>query len=113
MPLTYVTAFLHIYKGEKSIIGKNLTDRLAHALPLLQSKIPLVIYISPCYLEAVQAICPSSAQIEFVTCELTDTETYKLLEPFQEKIPAHRNHEKDTFEFLALMNAKAEFVSKV
>lgn len=113
MSLTYVTAFLHIYKGEKPVLGRTLTDRLAYALPLLHSKIPLVLFISPCYLEAVQALCPSSSQIQFQICELADTETYRLLEPFQTNIPVHRNHEKDTFEFLALMNAKAEFVSKV
>jgi hypothetical protein len=109
MSLTYVTAFLKIYTES----GKSLTDRLAHALPLLNSKIPLVVFISSCYLDLVQALCRGRQQIIFHVCELADTDTYRMLEQFRDKIPAQRNHEKDTFEFLALMNAKAEFVSKV
>ena len=111
MSLTYVTAFLNIYKGDGQ--GKSLADRLGYALPLLNSKIPLIVYCSACYLDQVRALCRGRAQIEFHVCELADTETYRMLEPFRERVPTERNHEKDTFEFLVLMNAKAEFVSKV
>jgi Bacterial protein of unknown function (HtrL_YibB) len=111
MSLTYVTAFLNIYK--EPIQGKTVADRLNYALPLLNSKIPIIVYISPCYLDQVRTLCQGRAQIEFHVCELTDTETYRTLEPFRDKIPVHRNHEKDTFEFLVLMNAKSEFVSQV
>jgi hypothetical protein len=111
MSLTYVTAFLNIYKEVGQ--GKTLADRLGYALPLLNSKIPLIVYISPCYLDEVRTLCQGRSQIEFHVCKLTDTATYRMLESFRDKIPANRNHEKDTFEFLVLMNAKAEFVSQV
>ena len=112
MSLTYVTAFLKIYKTDV-VIGRTLANRLDYANPLLTSIVPLVIFVSPCYLEAVKAICKGRTGVIFHTVEMEELETYGLLKPFQEKIPAHRNHEKDTFEYITLMNAKAELVSRV
>ena len=108
MSLTYVTAFLKLYETER-----GLEKRLENARHLLNSNIPLVVFISPCYLAAVQAICGGRDQLAFFPLELADTETYKVLEPFRDRVPEHRNHEKDTFEFLVLMNAKAELVSRI
>ena len=113
MTLTYVTAFMKIYDvgDDEKVNGRNLEARLNYVKPLLGTQIPLVIFISPCYLEAVRALCPKRPKTEFVPMELTETQTWNLLQPFQSKIPVHRNTAKDTFEFLTLMNAKAEFVA--
>jgi hypothetical protein len=115
MSLTYVTAFLKIYEvdDDTPVIGRTLATRIEWARPLLNSTLPLVVFISPCYLSTVQAICGGRPQIQFCPIELKETETWALLAPFKDKIPTFRNQEKDTFEFLALMNAKAEFVASV
>ena len=112
MSLTYVTAFLKIYKTDV-VIGRSLSYRLDAAEHLLTSNIPLVIFVSSCYLDTVKALSKGRTGVIFHTIELEELETYALLKPFQEKLPAHRNHEKDTFEYITLMNAKAEFVNRV
>jgi len=112
MSLTYVTAFLKIYNTDV-VIGRTLAYRLDAAESLLTSNVPLVIFVSSCYLEIVKALCKGRTGVIFYTVEMEELETYALLKSFQEKIPAHRNHEKDTFEYITLMNAKAELVSRV
>jgi hypothetical protein len=93
--------------------GRNLAIRMEYMTPLLNCNIPLVIFISQCFLEPVRKACASNTNIQFRVMELTETETYGLLTPIKAKIPAHRNKEKDTFNFLALMNAKAEFLNLI
>jgi hypothetical protein len=115
MSLTYVTAFMKIYDADpdEMVNGKNLAIRMEYVKPLLHCKIPLIVFISQCFLEPVKAACSSNPNIQFRVMELEETETYGLLKPFETKIPIHRNKEKDTFEFMVLMNAKAEFLHKI
>jgi len=112
MSLTYVSAFMKIYEAEV-VIGRSFEYRLENAKKLLDAKIPLVLYISPCYLEAIQALYPDRPFTEYRVMDLSDTETYQLLKPFEHKCPTNRHLEKDTFEFMALMNAKTEFIANV
>ena len=115
MSLTYVTAFMKIYDADPDelVNGKNLAIRMDYVKPLLDCKIPLIVFISQCFLEPVRAACASNPNIQFRVMELEETETYRLLKPFETQIPANRNTEKDTFEFMVLMNAKAEFLNLV
>jgi len=115
MSLTYVTAFLDIYHvtDEEAVIGRTLADRIRHAKLLLATKIPLVIYCSRRYLTMIQELCADRVQTEICVLELEETETYRLLKPLEDRPPSKRSIEKDTFEFMVLMNAKAEFVAQV
>jgi len=91
--------------------GKNLEDRLNHFQSLVETGLPLVIYVSEIYKEAVEERC-RGWPVRLVVLELADTWTYKELAKWKETIPAHRNVAKDTFEFLTLMTAKAEFMAQ-
>jgi len=113
MSLTLVTAMLKIYDIEynEKRNGKNLEDRLNHFQSLVDTGLPLVIYVSEIYKAAVEERCRGNCQVRLVVVvELADTWTYKEVVKWKETIPAHRNVAKDTFEFLTLMTAKAEFM---
>ena len=114
MSLTLVTAILKIYDIEynEKRNGKNLEDRLNHFQSLVETGLPLVIYVSEIYKEAVEERCRGFDQVRLVVVELADTWTYREVVKWKEVIPAHRNVAKDTFEFLTLMTAKAEFMAR-
>jgi len=114
MSLTLVTAMLKIYDIEynEKRNGKNLEDRLNHFQSLVETGLPLVIYVSEIYRGAVEERCKGFDQVRLVITELADTWTYKEVAKWKEVIPAHRNGAKDTFEFLTLMTAKAEFMAQ-
>ena len=114
MSVTLVTAMLKIYDIEynEKRNGKNLEDRLSYFQSLVETGLPLVIYVSEIYRGAVEERCRGYDQVRLVVVELADTWTYKEVAKWKEVIPAHRNGAKDTFEFLTLMTAKAEFMAK-
>jgi len=104
MSLTYVTAFLKLY-------DRDSQERLEHVKALLKINAPFVVFVSQCYIDQLYAL--RSTNILYYVLELTDTQTYQLLSPFKSKLPSSRNTQKDTFEFLTLMSAKAELVNRV
>lgn len=114
MSVTLVTAMLKIYDIEynEKRNGKCLEDRLNHFQSLVETGLPLVIYVSEIYRGAVEERCKGFDQVRLVVTELADTWTYKEVVKWKEIIPAHRNVAKDTFEFLTLMTAKAEFMAQ-
>jgi len=114
MSLTLVTAMLKIYDIEynEKRNGKCLEDRLNHFQSLVETGLPLVIYVSEIYKGAVEERCKGFEQVRLIVTELADTWTYKEVAKWKEAIPVHRNVAKDTFEFLTLMTAKAEFMTR-
>jgi len=114
MSVTLVTAMLKIYDIEYSDKWncKCLEERLNHFVGLVETGLPLVIYVSEVYKGAVEERCRGYDQVRLVVTELVDTWTYKEVAKWKEVIPVHRNVGKDTFEFLTLMSAKAEFMAR-
>ena len=104
MSLTYVTAFLKLYEHDS-------TERLEQVKALLKINAPLVVFVSQCYIDQLYAL--RSTNILYYVLNLEDTRTYQLLSPFKDRLPENRNTQKDTFEFLTLMSAKAELVNRV
>jgi hypothetical protein len=111
MTLTYVTALMRVYEMDNTSI-KNLETRLEQFKHLLDAKVPLLVYVCKEYSEEVLHLCKDLDHVQVVVCELEDTWTYNACEPWSTKLPTHRNQPKDTFRFLALINAKVEFVVK-
>ena len=111
MTLTYVTALMRVYETDNTST-KNLETRLEHFKHLLDAKVPLLVYVCQEYSEDVLQLCKDLDHVEVITMELEDTWTYNACEPWSTKLPTNRNVTKDTFRFLALINAKVEFVVK-
>jgi hypothetical protein len=110
MPITYVTALQKVYEDGISSI-KNIETRLDHFKKLVNAQVPLVVYVCQEYSAEVHALCDDTSHVQVNTLELEDTWTYQACLPWIEKLPSIRNGPKDTFRFLTLMNAKAEFVA--
>jgi len=89
----------------------NLETQLEHFKKLVDAHVPLVVYVCQEYLPAVQSLCSDISHIQVHQAELEDTWTYYACLPWNTKLPSVRNETKDTFRFLTLINAKAEFVA--
>ena len=111
MTITYVTALMRVYEESISSI-KNLETRLDYFKKLVDAHIPLVVYVCQEYLSAVQSLCSDISHVQLYSIELEDTWTYQTCLPWTTTLPSVRNEPKDTFRFLTLMNAKAEFVAQ-
>lgn len=108
----FVTAFLDIHAEGASL--KSPAVRMKHFQTLVDTGIQLVVFVSEKYRNDIVDICKRCKNVRIHrTLELEDTWTYTQCLPHKERMPAIRNAEKDTFEFLTLINAKVEFLEEV
>jgi hypothetical protein len=90
--------------------------RLGWFRPLLESRIPLVLFIDARYQEALEAVEWFSEgihpDVRMIPWELDDSETWRLCREYSPlQLPESRNGAKDTEFFMTLMNAKTELVA--
>ena len=111
MTITYVTALMRVYEDIPSSI-KNLETRLEHFKRLMDAHVPLIVYVCQEYYPTLQTLYAKMPHVQLHPFELEDTWIYQTCLPWATKLPRQRNEPKDTFRFLTLMNAKAEFVAK-
>lgn len=111
MTLTYVTALMRVYDTDNTS-NKHLESRLIHFQHILDSKVPLIVYVCQEYSNTILEICKGLDHVQVIVCDLEDTWTYNASQPWSTSLPTNRNQPKDTFRFLTLMNAKIEFVVK-
>lgn len=106
---TFVTALFQIY-DTPSVVGKTLEKRLAWFARLASSGIPIHLFVD--LKSAVHVVSFLSHTNIFITLidNLENTWTYSIFAPYKTKLPPIRLAEKDTFEYITLMNAKTEFV---
>ena len=110
MTITYVTALMRVYEQDTATI-KTVETRLEHFKRLVEARIPLVVFVCQEYSESVRALCVNLPHVCVNVIELEDTWTYNACLPWADKLPAVRNGPKDIFRFLAMINAKIEFVA--
>jgi len=103
---TFVTAFLDL--GEDRSKDKSLDVCFSHFSNLCSIEIPLVVFISPVYMDR----CKQASHITYIPIELSELETYKEVVKANPKLPESRTPHHDTRNFMILMNAKIEFIQK-
>jgi Bacterial protein of unknown function (HtrL_YibB) len=109
--VTYVTCFVHIYK-EEPFQHKTVDWRIQQFRYVADKGLHIMLYgdeTTTPYLEECVADYPN---VKLVTMDIPYTETpiYKAcLDPIL-TLPERRNVKKDTVEYMALMNAKIEFM---
>lgn len=90
---------------------KSDDQRIQHFITLAKTGIDLMIFTSRKYQEAIEAICRDYRNVRIhKILEIEDTYTYDVSSAFRNTLPAHRNLIKDSFPFLAIINAKIEFL---
>ena len=113
--ITFVTAFMNIY--QTSFQNKDVEWRFRHFKKIAETGIQLAVFCSPdCsqYMENFMKDFPNIKLIQYL--DLQDTWTYKLCDDVENKLgepillPNSRNFDKDTREYIILMNAKTEFL---
>ena len=93
---------------------KSDDQRIQHFITLAKTGIDLMIFTSRKYQEAIEAICRDYRNVRIhKILEIEDTYTYDVSSAFRNTLPAHRNLIKDSFPFLAIINAKIEFLYEV
>jgi len=113
---TFVSAFMNIY--ETPFMNKDLEWRFMQFHKLCQTGIPLAVFCSrDCEDYFRSTILTQYSNVVLLdVLDLSDTWTYKTYEKVQEELngaielPNSRNTDKDTKEYLLLMNSKTEYI---
>lgn len=108
MNVTYVSALYNIYDTD------TVSNRLAQDVQnLLKQDIKLILYVDEFFFNVVKnmELTPKIIIIKFSVCNL---EIYSKIIAKKEslKLAEVRNVDKDTCEYMALMNSKVEFIFK-
>jgi hypothetical protein len=113
MQVTYVTALFNIYNNSNEEKTKN---RLLNDVRiLLRQKFPLVIYIDEYYFNQLNNEIKNLDKNKIcIRINIDNINIYNTILKLRDSLslPANRNMEKDTIEYMALMNSKIELVAK-
>jgi len=101
MDITYVTCLYNIY--EKETVSNLLLENF-YKLAALDIK--LVVYVDEFFYNILKD------KYKVIKLNLEDLEIYSKIIKANPKLPEKRNLEKDTLEYMALMNSKIEFLKK-
>jgi len=104
MPVTFVTAFLDLKEDRSN--DKSIEKCMKLFETLSQSDIPIHLFLSECYAKYIKP--RHNIYIEYI--DLEELNTFKEIKNY--KLPPNRTILHDTKNFMILMNAKIEFVTK-
>ena len=112
--ITFVSAFMNIY--ETPYQNKDIEWRFRHFKKIAQTGIQLMVFCSHDCASYMDALLIDYPNIIVKYMNLSETWTYRICEEVEEKIgenvymPNTRCKEKDTREYIILMNAKTEYL---
>lgn len=108
MSVTYVSCLYNIYNGDT--VSQRL---LADVAVLLKQNMRTIMFVDEFYHRALQNLQVGS-NITLVNLPLSDVATYTMImsNRYFLTLPSQRNPSKDTYEYIALMNSKPEFMSR-
>jgi hypothetical protein len=113
--ITFVTAFMNIYNTPFQ--NKDVEWRFRHFKKIAETGIQLAVFCSRDCFDYMQKLVETFPNIKVIQyMDLNETWTYQLCDDIEQKIgeplilPNTRNAEKDTREYIILMNAKTEYL---
>lgn len=100
----------HIIKGQWTTGHLTAGFRIECLKLLMESGVEIAVYASP---DIVKEIGEVPGNVRLIPTDLCDVPTFKRLASIQSRpaLPTTRNEVKDTYEYLALMNSKFDFVA--
>ena len=108
--ITFVTSLIDIY--DKPINGRSLDWRFEHFEKLVQSNLPISLFISQKYYDYFNEKLIYLSQNYYLDINIFDFNNSFIFKTIQNNnninLPNNRNHEKDTKEYMILMNQKIE-----
>lgn len=106
--LTYVSCFVNINCKEPH---KTHQWRMDNFLHIADTGAPIVLYVDNEIKEAYKDTWAKyTKNVVLRDVDYSSSWTYKVCSTYKDNLPASRNHVKDSFLFLCLMNMKIEFV---
>lgn len=105
--LTYVSCFVNINCKEPH---KTHQWRMDNFLHIARTGVPIVLYVDTEIRDAYKDTWPQLPNVILREVDYSNSWTYKVCTQYQHNLPASRNHVKDSFLFLCLMNMKIEFI---
>lgn len=87
----------------------DATQRLAWLAPLIALNTPLVLFVDSFFAPLVAPL-PKGPQVIIHPLEFVNLQTTRDILSAKPRLPIHRNEQKDTLQYMCLMNAKAEIV---
>jgi len=107
--ITFVSAFIDLNEEDRHYRESNKYIELFKKLA--ESGISICLYLSSKYENVGVELSNEFKNVKIMPItNLEDTETYKLITNLNPKLPKKRANNKDTINYLILMNAKREFV---
>lgn len=110
--VTFVSAFLDLNEDRSK--DKSVEKCFNLFKRLVESDINICVYVSKSYYELVKDICRDRQNVHIMEAiQLTDLWTYQTTKSVADiTLPDEKLSHHDTYNFLVLMNAKIEFVTK-
>lgn len=110
--VTFVTAWFNIY-DDKVYNNKTEEWRFEHFELLLKTGIQICIFVSEDMYDKINEFCNKYENLKILrTMKLEDTRSYEICSTAEDiSMPSVTHSIKDTFEYMALMDAKIEFVN--
>jgi hypothetical protein len=106
MTTTFVTAFIELNEDRAGV--RSVDTYLEKFEQLVQTGVNLHVFVSSLYSQHIR----EGPTLKKTIIELEDLDTYKSLIGIKYELPRHRTSNKDTENYLILMNAKTEFLEK-
>jgi hypothetical protein len=108
MPTTFVTAFMEL---NEPFQRENYKEQvLANFKRILDSGISVHVFLSPGLVDSFKEVIPARDTLFISQLSFTDLDIYTIVNSIQLGLPSVRSPNKDTRNYMILMNAKAEFL---
>jgi len=104
--ITFVTCYFHVVENEK----KPASWRLAHFEKIASLGLNICVYGDATTTPWLEQLAVKYPNICLLNILYDKTPIVRICQSKDWDLPSNRNHEKDTREYLTLMNAKIEFV---
>jgi hypothetical protein len=108
--VTFVTSFIDIY--DKPYVNKNYSWRFSKFREIAETGVQICVYVNMNCLDLMSEMCkefPNIKMMKVITIEFSWVG--KICEQYDDiRLPSRRNLEKDTKEYMILMNSKIEYL---
>jgi hypothetical protein len=106
----FVSCYLNL--DEDRPLDKTVDTHFANAHKVIDTGVPVALFVSPCYLEKVSDHFGSAKNLTLYPISFEDIELVKICKNLEVSLPTIRNLKHDTKNFLLLMNSKIELLTR-
>jgi hypothetical protein len=106
----FVSCFINL--NEERPLDKHIGTHFANAHKVIDTGVPVALFVSPCYSSHVNKHFSGAKNLVVYPIDFNSLELVKACAGLSLSLPTVRNEKHDTTNFLLLMNAKIEFMTR-